>query len=370
MQPYLMPHSVCWASAPGLIWTMVVTNLITFLSYLTICGTLLFLVRRTRKVIVRDWAYFVVGFALFILACGSTHLLEVITTWNPIFWVDAWTNIVTAILSAYVATMLIGRVKNISFGINDYAERLTNTESEKLRMQERLLAAQKLEDWSRMSAAVSHEIKGPLQAIQNLQYLIGTSEDVSPQIAELARLSGEEAERALAISVATLSYFRQGTQLELTDLSSEADSVRILLAPLIRKKGIDFRIEHRGDCSVKASPGEPRQVLLNLIRNACEAITGRDTRVTVEILGAEAGVEVVVTDQGSGIDPEILPTLFNFGSTTKGMGGNGMGLWTVKHILNKHQGDVKIQSTRNEGTRVQLWWPRTPFTFPGQNVPQ
>ena len=93
----LMPHAVCWAAAPKLVWTMVVTNFITFLSYSTICFTLLLLARRTRRVIARDWAYFVIGFALFIVACGSTHLLEVITTWSPIFWVDACTNIITAL---------------------------------------------------------------------------------------------------------------------------------------------------------------------------------------------------------------------------------------------------------------------------------
>jgi signal transduction histidine kinase len=140
---------------------MVVTNLVTFLSYLSIAWTLVFLVRRTKRIIAADWAYFVVGFALFILACGSTHLLEVITTWSPVFWVDAWTNIITAALSAGVAVMLIQRVSTIAFGINDYAGRLSSTETEKLRVEESLVAAQKLEDWSRMSAAVSHEIKNP-----------------------------------------------------------------------------------------------------------------------------------------------------------------------------------------------------------------
>src|SRR5580698_1505382 len=143
----LMPHAVCWAAAPRLIWTMVITNSITFLSYVSICVTLLVLAKRTRRVIARDWAYFVVGFALFIVACGSTHLLEVITTWVPIFWIDAATNIVTAVLSACVAIMLIRRAAAIAFGVNDYAARLASTEHEKGRMQESLLAAQKLEDW-------------------------------------------------------------------------------------------------------------------------------------------------------------------------------------------------------------------------------
>ncbi len=126
LSPALMPHAVCWAAAPKLVWTMVVTNAITFLSYLSICCTLLYLARRTRRVIARDWAYFTVGFALFIVACGSTHLLEVITTWVPIFWVDASTNIVTAALSAYVAIQLTRRIGVIAFSINDYADRLGN----------------------------------------------------------------------------------------------------------------------------------------------------------------------------------------------------------------------------------------------------
>jgi hypothetical protein len=127
----LMPHAVCWAAAPKLIWTMVIANAITFLSYVTICATLLVLVRRTRTVIARDWAYFLVGFALFIVACGSTHMMDVVTTWIPAFWIDAATNVVTALLSAYVAIMLIRRASAISFGVNDYAALLAKTEQEK-----------------------------------------------------------------------------------------------------------------------------------------------------------------------------------------------------------------------------------------------
>src|ERR1700749_2516511 len=110
----LMPHAVCWRADQHLIWTMVISNAVTFLSYTTICLTLFTLVRRTRGIIIaRDWVYFLTGFALFIVACGSTHLLEVVTTWSPIFWVDAWANILTAALSAWVALQLIRRLKTI-----------------------------------------------------------------------------------------------------------------------------------------------------------------------------------------------------------------------------------------------------------------
>ena len=354
----LMPHAVCWASDPRLIWTMAVTNFVTFLSYLTLAMTLLYLVRRTGHTLVRDWGYFVVGFALFILACGSSHLLEVITTWSPLFWIDAWTNILTSILSAYVAIMLIWRVSKIAYGINDYAARLERTEAEKQQIEESLVAAQRLEDWSRMSAVVSHEIKNPLQAIENLQFLISSMEGVTAQIAELARLSGEEAQRALTIADAALTFIRQTPEPEWMDLRRAVESVEFLLAPVIRQKNIHFQIESQGDCTVEGYAGEIRQVLLNIVRNACEAVAKPGTQVTIELSGEEEGITMSVTDHGLGIEPTVLPAIFEFGMTTKGEQGNGMGLWTVKRIVTKHHGEVKVNSKRGEGTRVDLWWPR------------
>ncbi len=359
----LMPHAVCWATDPKLIWTMAVTNMVTFLSYIAIALTLLYLVRRTGRNLVRDWGYFVVGFALFILACGSTHLLEVITTWTPIFWIDAWTNIITSVLSACVALTLIRRITEIAFGINDYADRLTSTEIEKQHVEDSLVAAQRLEDWSRMSAAVSHEIKNPLQAIQNLQFLIGASEGVSPQVTEFARLAAEEAKRVLTLADSTLSFIRQTTKPELINMREAIESAQFLLAPLTREKSISIHIECEGDCEVEGYAGEIRQVLLNIIRNACDAVTKPDTYVTVELAEKDSWVLVSVTDQGTGIDAAVLPTIFEFGMTTKGARGNGMGLWTVKHIVSKHHGEVRVHSMPGEGTRVDLWWPRSYASF-------
>jgi signal transduction histidine kinase len=354
----LMPHAVCWAAAPRLIWTMVITNSITFLSYVSICTTLLVLAKRTRRVIARDWAYFVVGFALFIVACGSTHLLEVITTWTPIFWVDAGTNIVTAALSAWVAVMLIRRVSTIGFAINDYAARLGNAEFEKKQMQDSLLAAQRLEDWSRMSTVLAHEINNPLEAIQNMLYLMRTSQGASSEVVELAQSAEDEAARVIDISRSTLSFFRQTAEAEAVDLAGVAESVRFLVAPLLVKAAIEFEVLSSGDVTIEAFAGEVRQVLLNLVRNACDATSRLGARVSVELVGKDGGVEIVVADQGSGMDAGGLAKLFQFGASTKGEKGNGMGLWTVKQILTRHGGNVRVESTVGEGTRFTLWWPR------------
>lgn len=362
----LMPHAVCWKADPRLIWTMVVTNAITFLSYSGICLALLTMVRRTKRVIARDWAWFAVGFALFIVACGSTHLMEVVTTWIPWFWIDAWANIVTAALSAYVAVMLVRRRGQITFSINDYAERLASSESERIRLEQGLLTARKLDDWSRMSAVLAHEISNPLEAIQNLVYLISHSERASPEIVELALTAGSEVERVVKISRSSLAFFRHTTTPEATDLMAAAESVRALLIAVFSNKNVRLDIVGHGDLTVEALPGELRQVLLNLIRNACEAIPVSGGAVTVTLTGDTDGVEIVIADEGTGIDPAILPNLFTFGISTKGEKGNGMGLWTVKHIVTRHGGTIRVESSMGKGTRFVLRWPRT---FPEQ-VPE
>jgi signal transduction histidine kinase len=338
---------------------MVIANAITFLSYTTICLTLLALARRTRVIIARDWVYFLTGFALFIVACGSTHFMEVVTTWSPLFWIDAWANILTAALSAYVALQLIRRLKTISFGINDYAARLTRTEDEKSQMQESLLAAQKLEDWGRMSAVITHEIGNPLEAIQNILYLIRQSEVATPEIARLTRMASEEADRVLAISRSTLAFFRQSSAPERVDLRTASESVRFLLDPVLRRREVTLNVRVSGDVVIEALSGEVRQVLLNLVRNACEASPHGGSSVTLTLAGQAEHVQITVTDEGTGIDAAVLPTIFHFGQSTKGAQGNGMGLWTVKHIVDRHGGKIKVHSEPGKGATFIIDWPRS-----------
>ena len=77
---------------------------------------------------------------------------------------------------------------------------------------------------------------------------------------------------------------------------------------------------------------------------------------------------MTVSDEGAGIDPVILPELFQFGKSTKGELGNGMGLWTVKHIIAKHNGTVAVTSNLGEGAVFTLCWPRK-FTPAESSLP-
>lgn len=358
MSPALMPHAVCWRQDQRLIWTMVVTNAITFVSYFSICATLFYMARKTRRSIARDWRFFLVGFALFIVACGSTHLMEVVTTWNPVFWIDAWTNIVTAALSGYVAVQLIRRAPELGFGINDYADRLSNAVTEKAQVEDSLLAARKLEEWNRMSTVVTHEINNPLGAVQNLLFLIQGSPNIAPEAAVMAQQASDEVRRIGTITRSTLGFFRQDQKLEDVDLRTSAESVRFLLDPLLRQRGLKMEIECTGNCTVNAYSMETRQVLLNLVRNACEASTQRGAEVRIAIHGRADDVQVVVEDDGVGIDAAGLGNLFQFGVSTKGERGNGIGLWTVKRLVSRHGGSIQVESTPGHGSRFTVSWPK------------
>jgi signal transduction histidine kinase len=352
-----MPHAVCWRQDQPLIWTMAITNAITFLSYFTICITFFYLARRTRGAVKSKWAFFLIGFGLFIVAYGTTRLLEVITTWIPVFWFDAAVNIITAVLSAYIAIEFTRKASELGSGVNDYAARLQNAEAEKSRAEESLLAARKLEEWNRMSAVVTHEINNPLAAIQNLLFLMQMMPGVTPELTGLMQQSTEEVKRIEALARTTLGFFRQRPEPEKVDLIASAQGARFLLGPMARQRSIELDIRDEGDCTVQAFGVETRQVLLNLARNACEA-SPNGSKVTVSMTGRPEDVLVEVEDQGSGIAPELLDRLFQFGLSTKGERGNGMGLWFVKQLVERHGGTISVDSTVGKGSKFTVLWPR------------
>jgi len=177
-------------------------------------------------------------------------------------------------------------------------------------------------------------------------------------VADLARTTAKEASRVLDIAHSSLSFIRQTDEPEPVNICEALDSVRFLLTPLIRERKIDFGVVANGDCVIECNAGETRQVLLNIVRNACESVTQPGAKVTVTLNGNAETVQVIIADEGSGILPEVLPKLFEFGVTTKGSHGNGMGLWTVRKILAKYGGDVKVESTWGKGTRFDIQWPR------------
>jgi PAS domain S-box-containing protein len=99
-----MSHGHCYLWNPALVSLHVVSDLLIFLAYVAISLTLLYLVRRTRSEIPFHWM--LVAFGTFIIACGCTHLIEVITIWKPVYWLAGFVKAVTALASVTTAVIL------------------------------------------------------------------------------------------------------------------------------------------------------------------------------------------------------------------------------------------------------------------------
>ena len=107
-----MPHGMCIAWTPRLLWTMVGSDLVIALSYYSIPAALLYATRHRRN---QHMNIVLLMFAAFIFACGTTHLINILTVWYPKYWLDATAKVITATISAGTAVALwpiVGRAKS------------------------------------------------------------------------------------------------------------------------------------------------------------------------------------------------------------------------------------------------------------------
>jgi PAS domain S-box-containing protein len=99
-----LPHLYCYLGKPGLVWTHVIADSCIGLAYFTISGTLAYLVQKGRRDIPFHWMF--LAFGLFIIACGGTHFMEVVTVWIPVYVLSASLKVFTALVSVTTAVLL------------------------------------------------------------------------------------------------------------------------------------------------------------------------------------------------------------------------------------------------------------------------
>jgi signal transduction histidine kinase/ActR/RegA family two-component response regulator len=103
-QDDFMPHGMCYLWQPGVLWLNVVSDALITLAYFSIPFTLLYFVRK-RKDLQFNWMF--VCFAIFIVACGTTHLMEILVVWHPAYWVSGSVKALTALASVPTAILLV-----------------------------------------------------------------------------------------------------------------------------------------------------------------------------------------------------------------------------------------------------------------------
>ncbi len=232
-------------------------------------------------------------------------------------------------------------------------------------VQEELLRKERLATLGQLTATVSHELRNPLGVIRNTMFTI----------AETAQASGLKLDRAFGriersigrcdtIITELLDYTR------IRQLRREKFPLDSWLAEVLDEQQIPKRIAlirefDAGDPVVSVDADRLRRVIINLVDNAAQAIEGdreatnsASPRITVRTRSTAERVEIEIEDSGPGIPAEIFKRIFEPLFSTKGF-GVGLGLPTVKQIMEHHGGNIEMSSELGRGTRALIWLPLT-----------
>ena len=212
---------------------------------------------------------------------------------------------------------------------------------------------------------MAHEINNPLAAVTNLLYLIGASTTLEESKA-YAEIAASELARVSEITIQTLRFYREPVKPTSVQVSEIVDSALALYRPRLTSAEIAVERDFRESYPIMAKAGELRQLTLNLIGNAMDAI-GREGTLKIRVSnsrehsnGSRHGIRLTVADTGPGIHPAIRTTLFDPFVSTKGDTGTGLGLWVSSEIVRRHGGTIQVKSrarSKSTGTVFSVFLP-------------
>lgn len=245
-----------------------------------------------------------------------------------------------------------------------------------LRAEEAIRQAEKMAAMGRMAGIIAHEINNPLEAIMNTFHLLRSNPSLDDEAKYYASLAEQELQRVSHITRQTLSFYRESKQPIRVSLIEVMDDVLELQQRKMQSAGITLQKRYRSSGEIYGFPAELRQVFLNLIGNAVQAMPhGGTLRVQVAEITDPAdlrrGISISLIDTGTGIRPEDAEKLFEPFFSTKSTKGTGLGLWISKGIIQKYEGRVTFRSQCYRGGHVtcfRLFLPVDRTLFTGKPV--
>lgn len=233
------------------------------------------------------------------------------------------------------------------------ASKISQDISKRKQMERVLLQAEKVAAVGRMAATIAHEINNPLEAVLNLVFLARSSASASEEVRRYLETAEREIERVSRIAKQTLAYYRDtDTTVELS-IENLLDEVLFLYETKLRALSIRVEKQFAAARDIQVAKGELIQIFSNLIANAIDAMPqGGVLSLTVREVAREGreGIEIVVQDNGCGIEQESISRIFEPFFTTKKDMGNGIGLWIAKQFVDTHHGHIEVESSTRQGT--------------------
>ena len=284
-----------------------------------------------------------------------------------------WVNIV----GRAVADPQTGRIAAIVGAVKDISDR-KQAEEERLRLEAQMLQAQKLESLGILAGGIAHDFNNILVAILGNADLALQDIPAHSPARPLLEDIDSAAHRAADLCRQMLAYSGRGRfDVRPLDLSALVrDMVQILDVTVSRKAVLHCDLPH-GLPFIEADASQVRQIVMNLIINASEAITGGGGEVAVSTGLVQHGPETCkgthfhgepqpgpcvfleVVDNGSGMDGATTDRIFDPFFSTK-FTGRGLGLAAVLGIVRGHKGALRVQSEPGQGTTFTVYFPLAP----------
>lgn len=269
----------------------------------------------------------------------------------------------------------------------DITERKKEENEARLRQQQ-LIHADKMKSLGVLVSGVAHEINNPnnfiglnsqtlkeimdslLPLIEEMsgkenEYLLGymTFDKANQKIYELIEGIREGSKRIEGIVSKLKDFSRQDTfdYTEDVHINKVAQAALSMMGNMIKKSTDRFLAEYGENIPMlKGNKLELEQVIINLLTNACQALSDRDKGITLSTRYDKSSedVKVIVHDEGTGMSPEMMDRIEEpFVTSKREQGGLGLGLSVSSAIIRKHGGKMKFSSHMGEGTTVTLILP-------------
>lgn len=224
--------------------------------------------------------------------------------------------------------------------------------------------SEKLAGLTRMATSLAHDINNPLASVTNLLFLL-ENEELSEDGKQYLTTAQRELSRIAQISAQALGFYRSKGEPVWLSLAAILDDALALHQNRCRTLGVEVSRDYEPAPNIYSHPGELRQVMVNLIGNALDAMpSGGKLRLrvrrTTDWVTHRQGLRITVADTGDGMNAETRSRLFEPFFGTKKPIGTGMGLWICADIVSKYDGRISVRSSdarEHNGSVFSLFLP-------------
>jgi signal transduction histidine kinase len=236
---------------------------------------------------------------------------------------------------------------------------------ELIELQEQRAHERRLAAVGQLAAGVMHDVNNALNPIMAAAFLLGAKADDPAAVRDYAERIAKAAETGAATAARVGRFIRQDPPQapagDSVDLSQLAEEVAAMTRPLWAERSgggvVRFDASLASPAVVRGVAGELREALLNLVQNALDAMP-HGGRLAVRTFTTDSEAVIEVADSGIGMEEEVRERAFDPFFSTKGANGSGLGLAEVYGVVRRHRGVATIESAPDEGTTVQLRFPR------------